>query len=390
MGNLPAFRIAQKELKDLLRDKRSLLISLVFPLVFFPLAFGALEGNLKDAKSSPLKTVTVALASGRSHPAISFLRQQGNMKVIESDSPVTSLEKREVLAALSIQEITGKQPSGNKNSEITLTFDNSRQSSIIAAAMIEEVLAFYRKSTALKKEESEEKRLLINKKMLMPPARGESILTLSLILPLLLLTFTAISTAAVAADTGAGEKERQTIEPLLTNPVSRIDILTGKFLATTIMGMAGVASFIAGFAISYLINPGFLGTAGFELAISAKPLALICTQTILLSMIFGSAELSLSIFAKSTKEAQILFIPLLMASMACGYSTTMIDPGVSVSPLLRHIPLVNISLLIKELTLGMAAVSGVITTFAWSLFYILACFGVSLAFFSSEKAVFRN
>ena len=85
-----------------------------------------------------------------------------------------------------------------------------------------------------------------------------------------------------------------------------------------------------------------------------------------------------------------MFIPLLMVSMACGYSVTMITPESSAAEVLRHIPLVNIGLLIKELSLGTASASGIIGTLTWSVVYIALFLAASLAFFSSEKVILRS
>ena len=294
------------------------------------------------------------------------------------------LKQRKVLAAVTVN--------GDSEEEIIITADNSRRESVSAASVIGSLFAAQSgaEETGVNAGGGGEPLFSVSSRALYPPEIGSSMLTLSIILPLLLMTFTSVSTTAVAADLGAGEKERQTLEPLLANPASRIQILAGKFLAVTIMGIAGVLSFTAGIVISYCINPDFLGTGPLVFTVKGIPLAVLCIQTLFLSMIFGSAELALSIFARSLKEAQLMFIPLLMVSMACGYSVTMITPESSAAEILRHIPLVNIGLLIKELSLGTASAAGIIVTLTWSVLYITLFLAASLAFFSSEKVILRS
>lgn len=399
--NKPAvLRIAFKELKDISRDRRSLFISLVFPLILFPLIFGAFESSLLSSKKEGEKNIRIALNFTEKNPLADFLLLQEKITLIQTSTPVYSLSKKEADTAVVIPSAAD-----GKNSIIEITADNSRQKSVSAAAFAEELIAAYlnmdksgtknitpaeQTQRDLTESINSETAFLIKRNTLFPPEVGNSMLTLSLILPLLLMTFTSVSTTAVAADLGAGEKERQTLEPLLANPASRIQILAGKFLAVTLMGIAGVISFTAGFIIAYRINPDFLGTGEFVFTITGLPLALLCIQALLLSMIFGSAELALSIFARSVKEAQIMFIPLLMASMACGYSVTMISPQSSAAALFRHIPLVNIAFLVKELALDTASDAAIIITFIWSIIYIAIFLAASIAYFSSEKVILRS
>ncbi len=391
MGNISVLKVVSKELKDISRDKRSLFISLVFPMLLFPLIFGAFESSLLSPDTDRDEKIKIGINKTGNNRAAEIISLHENITLLQSHDPVEMLKQRKVLAAVTVN--------GNSEEEITITADNSRRESISAASVIGGLFAAQSgaeetgKGNVLRNRVDAgkgEPLFSVSSRTLYPPETGSSMLTLSIILPLLLMTFTSVSTTAVAADLGAGEKERQTLEPLLANPASRIQILAGKFLAVTIMGIAGVLSFTAGIVISYCINPDFLGTGPLVFTVKGAPLAVLCIQTLFLSMIFGSAELALSIFARSVKEAQLMFIPLLMVSMACGYSVTMITPESSAAEVLRHIPLVNIGLLIKELSLGAASAAGIIITLAWSVVYMALFLAASLAFFSSEKVILRS
>lgn len=391
MGNITVLRVVSKELKDIIRDKRSLFISLVFPMLLFPLIFGAFESSLLSPDTGRDEKIKIGITITGDNRAEKIISLHENITLLKSDDPVEMLKQREVSAAVTVN--------GDSEEEIIITADNSRRESVSAATAVAALFSAQPGAEETVNESIIKNRVnagngghqfSVSSRTLYPPEIGSSMLTLSIILPLLLMTFTSVSTTAVAADLGAGEKERQTLEPLLANPASRIQILAGKFLAVTIMGIAGVLSFTAGIVISYFINPDFLGTGPLVFTVKGAPLAVLCIQTILLSMIFGSAELALSISARSVKEAQLMFIPLLMVSMACGYSVTMITPESGAAEVVRHIPLVNIGLLIKEISLGSASGADIIATLAWSVVYTALFLAAALAFFSSEKVILRS
>src|SRR3712207_8932641 len=86
---------------------------------------------------------------------------------------------------------------------------------------------------------------------------------LSMMLPMMLIIFAASGPIAAATDLGAGEKERGTLEPLLTTQASRMSLLWGKFLAITVMGILTTLAFLGGLIISMKMSPNmFAGMKG--------------------------------------------------------------------------------------------------------------------------------
>jgi len=214
-------------------------------------------------------------------------------------------------------------------------------------------------------------------------------LMLSIILPILFFVFSATTPMAVAADLVAGEKERNTLEPLLCVPVSRMEILAGKALAVVATGLVGSCAFMSGIAISYLLTPEAFGAKGMTLSVDTYPLIGILLCAVALVTLLGSMELCISIFSRSIKEAQILFLPLILVSMGCGYASIILD--VKNIPLFyRFIPLVNVGVLIKELSVGIIHLPFIaLSFFECGAVIAFVCF-VSFKMFSSEKYIFRG
>jgi sodium transport system permease protein len=113
----------------------------------------------------------------------------------------------------------------------------------------------------------------------------------------------------VAMDTIAGERERHSLLPLLLNPVNRLDLLVGKWLAVCLFATAGLAIDLAGFAI-------VLGGSGLHLAGNWPRLFLVLALAMVpLPLLAASLQLLISTVCRAVKEAQtylslIVFLPM--------------------------------------------------------------------------------
>lgn len=193
-----------------------------------------------------------------------------------------------------------------------------------------------------------------------------------------------------AIDIGAGEKERGTLETLLICPISRSSLVLGKFMTVLTTGLATALITVLSFGgWGYLIGSlaGVDVVAKAMAALGIVDLLLILAMLIPLTMIFASALLSLSIYARSFKEAQnyigpmsiLVFVPLALALL----------PGVELNWKTALIPMTNISLCIKELvkgTIDMGVLSLVIaSTVVLAGVFIAFC----VSWFQRERVLFR-
>ena len=155
------------------------------------------------------------------------------------------------------------------------------------------------------------------------------------------------------------------------------------------MGLIGTTAFAAGIIISTVLTPGVFGFEKLDIYINTLPALLLFFTALLLTMLFSSAELMLSFAARSPKEAQVLFLPLMMITMTAGYSTSVIDP-LNIDFFYRHIPLLNISILIKEISLNIIDPKAAFLTFLWAALYIIIFLIISLKLISAESIVKRE
>lgn len=207
----------------------------------------------------------------------------------------------------------------------------------------------------------------------------------SMIFPMLITIYSAISGIAAATDLGAGEKERQTLEPLLTTKASRLSILGGKYLAVFIAGVIGTVASLIGFFIASVMNPDFLGT-GIALPLSSiLTIGLFCVG---LNLVFSGIELTISFYARNFKEAQTYLAPLSIILLIPAYATMYLD-GKAVPEVYFHIPIINTIAIIKEAIVLIVNPIHILIVLAWTVVYIVASLFLTVNMFKKESVIFR-
>jgi sodium transport system permease protein len=332
--------VYQKELLELRRDPKALLVTLGLPALLMPLLFLILSLGLEE-NSDWLARDVPFLAEGVDSRTLEFLKETGRFDLLSGSAEITRLLSGEAALLLCGSEAT-----------YVIRYDSRSQRSLAAAEVLRNLLEELGRRSTLSVR-------------LYPAgesgAGGSGALLLSMTLPLLLLVASAVTPLASAADLGAGEKERGTLEPLLTTRVSRSALLLGKVGALWLMAIAGTLSFLAGTALAYLVAPEVFNLS-FEWALfTPGKLLTVATYTLVMGLTFAAVELCLSLLAKTVREAQSFFLPLLILAVAAGYGTLSIDP-LYVGNWGYLIPVANLALAVKgsvlgSLELGKAAVT---------------------------------
>ncbi|MEY3173832.1 MAG: hypothetical protein RLZZ436_1746 [Planctomycetota bacterium] len=189
---------------------------------------------------------------------------------------------------------------------------------------------------------------------------------LAAFVPLMLVLMTMTGAVYPAIDLTAGERERGTLEMLMAAPVPPQHILLGKFAAVFLVAVMTALVNLTGMMVT-------LYATGFDrvlLSGGAGPLMLpqVLLMLVVFAAFFSAVLLSVTSFARSFREAQAWLIPLMLVSLAPGILSLM--PGVRLTLPLALVPLVNIVLLGRELFQGDATLTlfaaTVMATVAWS------------------------
>lgn len=184
------------------------------------------------------------------------------------------------------------------------------------------------------------------------------------------------------------------METLLTAPVSRFQILLGKFAVVVLTGVLSAVVSMLGLYVA--VQVALQQVKGIPPDFMRAIMGILDVQTILLvlslllplAVFFAAVLLSLSIFAKSYKEAQGLISPLSIVIILPVLVGVM--PGVELDPVTAIVPVLNVSLATREI------ISGTIKPLLLAEVYValLALASVSLwgcaKWFEREETIFRG
>ena len=213
-------------------------------------------------------------------------------------------------------------------------------------------------------------------------AVGDS--TLSTIVPMILILMTVTGAVYPAIDLTAGERERGTLEMLMASPVPRLKLLLAKYVAVVAVAFLTALVNLTAMTITLQatgLSAVLFGESGLGLVRILQILALL----VLFAAFFSAVLLALTSFARSFKEAQAYLIPLMLLSLGPGVVSLL--PGLQLEGILAITPVSNIVLLARDLCGGganpfMAAVAIVSTGL-----YTLAAIGVGARIFGTDAVM---
>ncbi|ALU37946.1 ABC transporter permease [Clostridium autoethanogenum] len=386
--------VLKKELLDMFRDRKTILMSILIPMLLLPVLSFVIGKATSTSHKNVESNLKIAVVDKGSSNLGSFFKSQKNVKIIKSNNIKQDVKDGKILAGITIPENFDENISKDMNEKITLTYDNSSSDSMEAFDILNSYIDKYSKNIVSKRLEKRN----IDSKVLTPinvaqdtiekKESGIGKLMLNIMVPLLLILGSVGNTVAPSLDLGVGEKERGTLEPLLTTKASRMSLLWGKFLAITIVGIIVSLANLAGLFISMNQTNGMFQGAN-DINIGLETIILIMILPILLTMVFGALGLSISIYAKSSKEAQTYLSPFTIIAVILVYATMMKDAK-SIETYFFSIPIANASCLTKEFLVGIHNTAHIAITFGWMIVYIVAAISFARYMFNKESVIFRS
>ena len=349
--------VMRKEWLDFFRDRRTFMLSLLVAPLLYPLIFLGI-GKLTQmrAETQLEKTLSVPVVGMERAPnLIKFLASYGiEAKPAPADIEARVRAQQEDLA-LAIDADFAKDWHAGKPAKIDIITDTTRRNGDVKVARVNKVLEGYGNGVGAM-------RLLIRginpgiatplhvgtRDMATPEAKNSQFM--SILLPLLLTIFSFIGGAHLAMDTTAGERERQSLEPLLATPASRAALVGGKMLAATMLGLASMLLILVSFKISATLASGMAKQMDVSFLAMGKLLL-----TLLPLVLIGTALITaLAAGAKSMKEAQSHIMWLMMLPMLPAYGL-MAYPLKDTATWQYAVPFLSQNQLIQKITRGEAA-----------------------------------
>ena len=209
------------------------------------------------------------------------------------------------------------------------------------------------------------------------------------LIPYMLVIFIFLGAMYPAIDLGAGEKERGSLETLLSSPATKFEITVGKLMVVSLAGMvSGLISVVGISAPIYLLGniPDQIKSTVLEI-ISPFIIVSVIILMIPIAIFFASMLLSISFYARSFKEAQSLMGPLNIVIIVPLMLT--LGPGIEIDHITALIPLINVGLLTKEILAGSAQPIYFIETLSSLLFFAAIGIRFSVYWFNKENTIFR-
>lgn len=196
-----------------------------------------------------------------------------------------------------------------------------------------------------------------------------------------------VSATYPSTDTTAGEKERGTLETLLTFPIRSKDIIIGKFLSVTISSIiTGVISLFLTIVSLKIANNMFEIYKGLDLMLPLASIIFASLVIIAYSFLISGLCIAIASHSKTFKEAQSALTPLTFISFFPGMIAFMIN--ISSSALLSLIPFLNFTLLFTDITAGNVNYLHIILMFISTIVIISLVLGIIIKQYKSERVLF--
>lgn len=198
-----------------------------------------------------------------------------------------------------------------------------------------------------------------------------------------------VSATYPSTDTTAGEKERGTLETLLTFPIKSKDIILGKFLGVSISSMiTGMISLILTIISLIVAQDMFSIYEGINIMYNAQSIIIAIFIIITYSIFISGLCISIASGSKTFKESQSALAPLTFVSFFPGMVAFMIN--MASSPLLSIIPFLNYTLIFTDATNGNIDYLNICLMFVSTIIYISLVLTYIIKQYKSEKVLFSR
>lgn len=404
--------VYRKELRDMLRDRRSLISMIVVPTLVMPGLIGLMAFlSLKVAREAASATPTVMILGGEDSPQVlSALRSGLRMEVVPSQPDWrTRITDKRLRAAIEIPPGFDRAVEQGAKAGLRIYHHAGELRSSFAAGEVRRFLAEHSERLVVARlaerglPASALKPFAVNTENVAPPEKvGGGMIGGLIPYFFLLLSFTGAMYPAM--DLTAGEKERGTMETILCSPVARLDLVLGKFLTILTASLGTVACSMISLGGTLLFGGPLLaqsvasagtsgarqGAAQIVAMTSLDPLGMVAVlgMVLPLAVLFSAVLFAVSLCAKSFKEAQTYVSPLIILVLLPAIIGSL--PGIELNGRLALVPILNVSLVSKELVAGVWPWKHILLIFGSSCVYAAAALGLAVRLFKRESVIFRT
>ena len=365
------FTVVAKELTDFVRDRRTMLLTLLMGPLLFPLLFlgmGKLASNrIHSQLEKPLRVPVIG--AERAPNLVAWLQGQNIVVAPAPANPDGVIANQSEDVVLRIGKDFGKQWRGSLPATVEILHDSSREDAQIPVQRLQTLLDNYNQGMGSLRLVARGISPTINQPLRVSDvdlATPESRIGPLAILPYLLILSGFLGGAALVIDVTAGERERQSLEPLLATPAARSAIMSGKIAAATLIGLTALLLTLSALKISLLFAPDF----GLKLELPIWTIARVLLVLLPIVLIGTCLLTFIAAGVKSVKEAQSYMSVLMLLPIL----PTMI---LMINPVKNQLWMLTVPFLAQNQMILKLVRSEALTGAEWAA-YLVAGFGTGL------------
>jgi sodium transport system permease protein len=401
-------RIAAKEIRSTLRDRRAILSNLLLPLLILPvlmLGLPLMMGGLFERETT---TITEVALEGAEHlPAeLRALLEAQALQPMSVENALEGVRSDAYPAGIRIPAGFAEGIASGHRPTIELFGKEGNLRAELNVGKLRSAIDLYRR--ALVRETLIDAGL--NPQLLEPLVvlsrdastdAERSSGQLAWLIPFFIAVWTLAGGQMTAIDATAGEKERGTLEVLLVTPVRRSEVVVGKFLAVVTFGLTAAIMAIVGFVLGgtvlrslFLPRLGeeagaMVAVMGGQLTVTPLSVLLLIGSSLLMAALVAALLMSVTLFARSFKEAQTYVAPmsflLVIPAIALQFKDLIGTAGYA-----YLIPVYNVMILMDDAVKGVVAWGPTLTAWGTMLLLIAALLGFAYLNFRRESVLFRS
>jgi sodium transport system permease protein len=374
--------VAGKELRETLRDRRTLVVMILFPLVVYPLtsllmaqvmASHTARGEARRSRvavvgpAALVEAVRARLGADPKAFAPEALGQRTSGGVDEAGD-------RAAVESGSLDAVAELEAPAAGAARVRVVYDEARDESRQAHDRVGGALSSLLPAGCAPLYTLEDRNVA-------PRARVGGYV-LSKLLPLVVVVMIMLGAFYPAIDITAGERERGTLETILSAPVSRFDLMTGKVLAVAALSSVTGLLNMASMSLTMLEGIRLVG-ASSPVAIPWTRAASTLIVVVPAAFLFGAVMVAIGAMARSFKEAQTLLTPVYFLCFTPSLIAGLGDWDLSGVAAL--VPGVNVTLLARDLVLGKATLGATFAVVASTLAFGALALHLAARLYDSER-----
>ena len=395
-----------KELREAFRDRRTLFVTLVLPMLLYPALMIGL-GTATVRQQGKLRDATQSMALQGPLPAAlkdRLLDPARRLVEASPESPEREIRAGRLHLLVRAAPDFAEVLEAGGTARVELVHDSASEPSSEARRKAAAAVEEFRRavlSERLRRRgidpafvDPVEVPAATTTDLATPAKRGAHAFGRILAMMLVIMVITGAFTPAV--DAVAGEKERGTMETLLVCPATRVEVVLGKFASVFAVSLLTALGNLVSMGLTFGQFASSLGVRGkVDFSVDLGTAAVIFMVLLPLAALFTSLALALSTLARSTKEAQTYLTPLLLVAMPL--SMVAVIPNIDLTPGLAATPIAGAVLLFRDLLLAQGEpelLARVLPSIPVVLGITVLAAGLSLRWaawmFSREEVLFRD